>query len=361
MIGKRRRRARGAILWGLLAFATIQVALEAAVERQPKWRDPAYAEKLLKLQRRLPAAPDNTPVVVVLGSSRTQNDIDASHLEEELAARCGRRVSAFNFGLKAAGPLNELIVLRRLLADKVRPDLLVVEVMPAFLAETGGPFLFTFFPPHTFSIEELSLIDGFSSGAGLGHDWWKGRLIPSQTHRLGLMHDVALSWLPPDAWSTSVGSCDDAGWQSLWRDAQTDERREKGMEWARREYIDHFKNFRLGGSSCRALTEILNLCRAEGIPAALLLLPEITEFRSWYSPDVEDQLEAFLGDLGRKYAATVINGRAWVTDEEFFDGHHLLPQAATDFAERLGPRLSPLLGERAQSTARRTTVTNAWK
>ena len=36
----------------------------------------------------------------------------------------------FNFGMVGAGPLVELVVLRRLLAEGVRPDLLLVEVLP---------------------------------------------------------------------------------------------------------------------------------------------------------------------------------------------------------------------------------------
>src|SRR5439155_24598779 len=46
----------------------------------------------------------------------------------------GRPILPFNYSHTGAGPLLELVTVRRLLDAGIRPDWLVIEVMPAYLA-----------------------------------------------------------------------------------------------------------------------------------------------------------------------------------------------------------------------------------
>src|ERR1700751_5186252 len=75
-----RRRARSALLWGLLFFVCFQVALTVIIERfRPMWRDPEYGYRVKRLRQRVAAEPEK-PLLLVLGSSRVGNGLAADVL-----------------------------------------------------------------------------------------------------------------------------------------------------------------------------------------------------------------------------------------------------------------------------------------
>jgi hypothetical protein len=97
-------------------------------------------------------------------------------------------------------------------------------------------------------------------------------------------------------------------------------------------------------TSDRALRDLLDLCRQERISVAFLVMPESREFQSWYSLLGDVQFHAYLRHLAAEYAVPVLNARNWMADDDFLDGHHLLPDAAAAFSERLGRQaLQPFL------------------
>src|SRR5262249_31111015 len=121
-----RRRACLAIFWGLGVFWTVQIGLGFAVEHiLPDIRDQEFAAKLHRLQALIRAAPDR-PLVVMLGSSRTLMALDARRVDLTID---GRRPIVFNFGIRGGGPTLQLICLRRMLAQGIKPDVLLVEVL----------------------------------------------------------------------------------------------------------------------------------------------------------------------------------------------------------------------------------------
>ena len=79
--------------------------------------------------------------------------------------------------------------------------------------------------------------------------------------------------------------------------------------------------------------------RADHLPAALVLMPEGSAFRSWYSPPMWAQIQGFLNDLGCEFTAPLINARDWVADEDFYDSHHMFAHGAAVFTERFGPEV----------------------
>ena len=78
----------------------------------------------------------------------------------------------------------------------------------------------------------------------------------------------------------------------------------------------------------RALRTSLELCRACGVPAALVLMPEGTDFRAWYPPAVAAALADLLTGLAAEFGVSLIDARPWLSDEAFSDGHHMLPDGA---------------------------------
>src|SRR5262249_51204085 len=89
------------------------------------------------------------------------------------------------------------------------------------------------------------------------------------------------------------------------------------------------------GPHVQAYEDLLREARAAGIRVAIVVPPEGTEFRSWYPPDVEAGLTAFLDQLRREFGVMAVDGRAWLPDEAFADGHDVTPPWAKPFTERL--------------------------
>ena len=90
----------------------------------------------------------------------------------------------------------------------------------------------------------------------------------------------------------------------------------------------------------RCVRASLERCRAEGIAAAVVLMPEPSEFRALYRAETEEQLQGFLAELSRDYGAAVFDGRRWSPDDGFRDPHHLNPTGAAAFTDRFAPELA---------------------
>ena len=94
----------------------------------------------------------------------------------------------------------------------------------------------------------------------------------------------------------------------------------------------------------RAFDDLLALCRREDIPAAVVWMPESSEFRSWYPESARRLVADYCTDLSRQHGVRVIDARDWLRDEDFLDAHHALPPGAAAFTRRLGEQvLCPLV------------------
>jgi hypothetical protein len=334
------RRSRSDVLWGLAAFAALQGALAALIAfRLPGLRDPSYSRPAAALAARLSAAP-RPLTVVVLGSSRVQNGLQAHAVEERLTAELGRSVAVFNFGIAGAGPLTHLFTWKRLRAQGTQPDLVCVEVVPTFLAGAAGDGPRELLTGDRLDKREMSFLKRYHFPRGeFREDWWRSWLVPGYTHRTKLLRSLQGYW---------DKRIDGSGWheESLARGVSEAERRQ-GIEQARREHEAILKDFHLGGASCLALSGLLELCRRDGVPTALLWMPEGTAFRAFYADGAEAQVEAFLRGLGRAHGAALLDARRWVADDGFADCHHLAGSGAAAFSERFGREaLLPLLQKR---------------
>ena len=120
------------------------------------------------------------------------------------------------------------------------------------------------------------------------------------------------------------------------------------MERSHREYGLLLRDFQVATDEARAVREFLDLCRRRKIGVTLVLMPESSAFRSWYSPQATARLDAFLADLRRDGGVAVVDARDWVADQGFFDGHHLLASGALTFTRRFGREVyRPFLRQRA--------------
>ena len=117
------------------------------------------------------------------------------------------------------------------------------------------------------------------------------------------------------------------------------------MEAAYGGYRPGLSRFRLGKKPSQALHELLDLCRSEKIPAALVIMPESSQFRSWYSDEAKTVLHGFLDELSQTYGVSVIDANCWIADDDFEDGHHTLYHGADVFTNRLQAELPRLLSQ----------------
>jgi hypothetical protein len=338
-------RARSAVLVGLLAFAALQAGLALAVERWlPELRDPYYVYKAARLRRRLATDRPRPLTVVMVGSSRTTFALKGGDVEAGLSREVHAPVAVYNFGLIGAGPLTELMTLRRLLADGVRPDLLLVEIHPCLLAGDVPGEVKRLTAGRVYR-RELSFLARYGAPRReLRRDWWLSELVPWYAHRFALVSRTVPNLLPWQLRQDLFRDADNSGWVESPLPPPTPEVRRRGLDQARREYYATLQNFRLGKGPCSAMRELLATCRREHIGVALVWVPEGPTFRSWYTPEAEARTRAFLKQCGRAYGVPLIDARDWVPEEEFTDSHHLRPLGARRFTERLAREaLPPLL------------------
>jgi len=338
-----RTQARSAIFWGLGTFMLMQAGLAVWIDnRMPDLRDPLYENKAARLRERVVDAPARPLTVVMLGSSRTVFALKASELEAPLEQTAGRPVVVFNFGVTGAGPVTSLMNQRRLLAEGVHPDLFLIEVLPPLLADhvVEADRL----PADRLWRSDLELLARYDvSKRNWNQDWWFVNAVPSYSHRFAIMSRVAPTYHSFRLRQDWFRECDGSGWIPSPAPMATTQWRVAALENARREYAGGLANFHLGGPSCQALREQLEVCRQENIPAALVLLPEGTDFRSWYKPADWKEIERFLTELSREFGAPLVNAREWIADEDFSDSHHLLASGAEKFTQRLGREVLPAL------------------
>lgn len=361
--GLRTRRSCQSLLWGLGIFVATQLGLAVAIEYAlPELRDPYYGFKRQRLEQRLEARGDSAQVVVMLGSSRTAFGLKAVELEQQLSRGLRQPVVAFNFGIPAAGPVMELLNFKRLLADGIKPDYLLVEVLPPLFcaprdsrspsAESSAEKAVEarWLPADRLWLRELSLLEkqGFPTHE-LRQAWWKTWPVPAFSHRFAIVSAFFPAWLPWNLRQDWGRGTDECGWSVPLIKHDTPADRRQAVERAHKEYDHYLNDFRLGQTPCNALRELLTECRRQNIPVALVLMPEGPTFQSWYSPRAQREVETFLNELKEEYQAPLIDCRSWIGEEGFSDSHHLVIQGATQFTERLGREVLPLLQpERAQ-------------
>jgi hypothetical protein len=338
-----RRRSRipwkADLQWFLFFAALAQLALILFADwRDPALYDPEYGTRLGLLRRRTAEAPER-PVLLVVGSSR----IGLGFLPERLPplrTPDGADALPFNFSHLAAGPVVNLVNLRRAVRDGVRPRWVVLELNPYCLRHESPAMGVTMS-----AARDLPVLQRFFNPTQVYGVYLRGRLNPWFSWRQRVLRQYA------PAWATDAGGEDhiklgplggDDGW--LLQDHLDAPTRRRRTDACRAENYDGLQHYAIDPGPERALRESLALCRRRGIECVLLITPESDEFRGWYSPDGLARFDRFCDDLRRDYGVAVFDARTWEPDDEFTDGHHLQRPGAEAFTDRLGREvLAPLV------------------
>ncbi len=335
-----RSHGRTAVLCALVCFGVFQAGFNVLVEHDnPTIYDDEFSVRFPALQRCLAEAPGR-PLLLLMGSSRC----GMAYLPEivpPLWTPSGHSPVLYNFSHQGAGPIFNLVLLQRLLRRGVRPRWLVLEVMPPCLnheyysvVTTCGelddlPTIWRYFP----AVRATALV-------------LRARLFPCCRQRVFLcdtyLAPLTLKTVAENlAYMKLLPQGGDDGW---WlHDRLEGIAAIRAMHVSRIGYRPRLQRFQIKRTADRALRETLELCRGNGIPVVLLLMPEAREFQGWYTPEALRRIDAYCRGLSREYDVPLVDARDWLPDDAFMDLHHPLRGGAIRFTERLAREvLEPL-------------------
>jgi hypothetical protein len=340
---------RADVLWGLLLFVALQLGLAVAIEYGlPRIRDPFYAYRAERLRRQTVDAPRPHLTVVMLGSSRVRDGLQSGDLGRQFGAELGRDMLLFNFGIPQCGPVVSLLYFERLHAAGLKPDLLLIDVAPMLLAPRSAegkpraPLESRYRQVNRLWHRELDVAEryGFPTDE-YQRVWWQTTLAPCYGLRFEILNSLVPKLLggPINRHLSQAWNIDELGNRPRFTAEITAEMRRSSVAATRGEFADVLAHFQLCQTACQAQRRLLARCREEQIPSVLVLMPEGEEFRSWYAPEAMEQIKTHLHSLSREFTVPIIDARCWVADEGFADGHHMLPNGASVFTQRLGREL----------------------
>ncbi len=342
------RRARVILVCGFLFFVIGQVAFRWVIAKQPVIADREFGQKLLDLKAKTAANPDK-PLAVMLGSSRVATGFRPDLLENA-------NLACFNFAQVGTGPQLSHLVLERMLKQGIKPDWVFIEFWPPFWGIDG--YLNGYIDSLNLAALDWSDVQVLARylprPRQLIDRWIPAQLAPVFSSRFVLLSRLGAAWAPKFDADRRLQNLNADGWWTP-RASVTPEERAKLVEHYRGVYAQRLSQFRVRPTPERALKDILNLCRAQSIKVAVVVLPEGKDFQALYPPEAREAVDAYLDRLATH--TTVIDARNWVEDDGFSDGHHLLPAGAEAFTTRLARvAVHPILQKNAPAVATRTGV-----
>jgi hypothetical protein len=333
----RRLNAKTTIAWGALFYLLSQLALNVYVDGwHPEQYDAEFAARLALLEARIAENPD-APLLLLVGSSR----MTMNYLPEQLPplyASDGRRALPFNFAHMGAGPGMNLLEVRRLLARGIRPDWLVVEIMPPQLNDSRQRILH-----DVAAARELPLVIRHTNPVVALGIYARSRLSPCYKQRAYLMQRALPGWRSPeDKLESETVVLGPLGGDYAWNavphpDAKQVHDRTLATQQG---YVPPLQgDFKITDLSDGAMRELLQLCQRERIAVVLLLSPEGPTFQSWYCPNARRLVDDYSARLAAEHDLPLIDARNWLDEGDFVDSHHTTLEGAHRFTQRLGDDL----------------------
>ena len=340
------RRGRAAVVWGLLFLAAMQVGFYPMAGWWPPLADGEYGHKLLHLRAQLAAKPKAQPCVVMFGSSLTGWGFNPSAMTSLNPGSPGGPV-VFNFGINSAGSVVHLLCLRRLLADGIRPDLVLLETEPRFIIQhynivASEHYLQT----PRLQFRDLAVVNRYDPKAHeLRVEWQSLAWLPWYYHRLDLQNSLLPKWVRREERTGVWKYTDRNGWEGLLGTLSTPHKplTHEQIVGAGQYHLHEIDVTPTYDPAFHALCEMVETCRQNHIPVVFVRMPDNSEMRR-PPPALNERIEGFYAALRRQTGVGFIDGRDWVDDSGFIDGTHLLPQGSAVFSERLArDYLKPIL------------------
>jgi hypothetical protein len=328
-----RQRTRATLWWGVATFVVCQAGLRLFIDScYPEFRDPTFEIKARALQEAIAGSVFPPVCVYMVGSSITGNGFHAKLVEERLCKELDRPCLVFNMSSRNSGPLTDLVWVRRLLDRGIRPNLVLIEFAP-FLFNGPTPIDLPRLPYYTLEQGDLDVMERYGQDSDLRRKWRECQWAPSYGHRLTILNCLAPFLVPI------------ADRLHLW--AEYDERFWYLQEPRAKEELDRIKreirtifepslaNFTAGAASLQALVELLSLLEKEGIPAAIVMMPQGPTMCGFFHEGAVNELREKVVALGGRHGCRFVDASGWLNEDEFGDYYHPTTAGACIFSNRL--------------------------
>ncbi len=338
---RRHRRARLTLACAVAFFTAGQLASQRWLDPRPFGKEPEYEHNLTRLRARIAEKPGR-PLVLMMGTSRPGRGFRP----QALPALPGDPL-VFTFAQSGSGPIWNLLWLRRLLDQGIRPTHVILETWPPFwcrnrTAEEGlneGHLA-------TPDAADLRFLTPYASAPGrFMLDWGIDRVVPLAGRRRAMLRRWLPAWSPTtdEPCDAGLAMMDDYGWRPERLTHDPAYFRQTTAQY--RKVFTFLDTFQIPEPTGQALRDTLALCRREKIGAVLLLMPEPSFFSEWYTAEARAEFGGFLTGLSAEFAVPLVDARAWMADDQFADPAHLTAPGADAFTRRFGREvLRPLLG-----------------
>jgi hypothetical protein len=313
----------------LLTHAALAVAVETVL---PQVRDPEYGYRELRAIEQQRAHPDR-PLVLVLGTSRTQNAIDPSSMTfpDEPGAPL-----VVNAAVSGSWPVHIRLQLRRMRAAGVKPAALLVELFPPSLGDRSRLDPMFVASAARLTAADLHMLEPYlTDPAPVRREWALSRVNSWHALRFVVVSNIAPQWQPWHRTDFHRLALDAYGFTPYPASIVTPEYRERKRAEVEKTYSHSVRTLTPSALSDRAYRDLIADCRAWGIPLAFFVPPESPIFRSWYGPEARAGLAAYARVLSEELGCPVFDAPTDYSEEDFADGHHMLPVAAHRFSRWL--------------------------
>ena len=303
--------------------------------------DPPYVMKSEGLKARIKEYPGH-PLWLVMGSSRVDEGLRPGVLAGDMGS--GNAPLIYNFGIGGADLFRELVCLRRVIADGVKPQRVGIEIIGALMSREEEPFADDPQLVVRARSDEIKELLGYSAAPDSARGYWlQSRLNPFYEYGMEVPHQaLSLRLLPiPALRRFETHSYDDWGWFAGPSAPVSRSSYDQGLEDARKEYETYLKGtFTVAPNFDQVLRRILDLCRNAGIEVFLLRMPEADDFQAFYPAQANTAIDSYLAKIQGEYEVQMIDARSWMPGwDSFMDGHHLNATGAEVFTRRFAEEL----------------------
>lgn len=328
------------IAWFVFLFIGFQLFLNYLFAvKFPEFTDPPYSKRIDLLIKRTPILVDIPENMVVLGSSRSELGLNAPLMENKIIEQLKHPFVAINFSTMACAQETQLLYWERILRDYKAPSMVIIEVLPAYLnrkiGEPGCEFNEIVWPTEKFFYKDLELIEKYASNIrpNIKSEWLQLSMMAFYKNRSSILNSIAPS-LVPKKFVTDLNHIDKHGQLITGIENLSEEQKIKALEITRAQYFNNVQTMDLDSSRTQALRTLLESCRKNKVAAAMLIMPEGPEFRSWYGPGVITQIENHLFALSKEFGVKFFNTHNWMKEFDFKDSHHMFEKSSLQFTRR---------------------------
>lgn len=323
-------QAKRAIVALIVSFIACNLGMALWVDQyRPEIRDPEFRGVLDTLKARRQEHPQ-AELTLFLGSSRIALGVDAGLFSTPSHV-------VFNFGMAGAGPYMMDVYWDRLVAEGITPQVVILEVMHPFYNAASGRLLdHSFLDGSRLSVQEAQALVSYGKrSSGPLRRFGFARLFPIARNAQEINECLGIGALNTGHERGEFEPVMDRyGYRPL---PVPEEKQEQMRHLAHKQYDQYYPQFSLAPGPAERLRQLISKMQSRGVTIKLLLTPEGSEFRELASPMMNLAIDEFTKNLHHEYGCELIDARDWLPDGAFYDQHHLLPESARQFAERLKP------------------------